>query len=82
MERDELWEWLALIAVIMLWWPLILFGWFPLWYRICVYVVSAVVVIVVLIRRIRRVREGLRYSEEILEAQRKAQGPPPLGGKR
>jgi hydrogenase-4 membrane subunit HyfE len=80
MEREELYEWIALILAILLWWPLILFGWFPLPYKIFVYVFSAVILVGLLIRRIRRLREGLSYSQEILESQRKAAGPPPLGG--
>jgi hypothetical protein len=80
MEREEWLEWGAMILVILAWWPLILFHWFPLPYRIFVYVFSAAVVAGVTIRRVRRVRAGLRYSQDILEAQHKAQGPPPLSG--
>ena len=80
MERAELGEWIAMILVILAWWPR-LFGWFPLPYRVFVYALSAAVVTIVFVRRLRRVREGLRYSQEILESQRNSQPPPPLGDK-
>ena len=78
MERSELWEWIALFVVILLWWPLVFLGWFPLPYKIFVYVASVATITIVTVRRVRRVREGLRYSQEILDAERRAQGPPPL----
>ena len=80
MERDELLEWLGLILAILIWWPA-LFGWFPLAYEIVVWVFSGVVVSLVLVRRLRRVREGLRYSREIMDAQRQVPpGYPPGTG--
>lgn len=78
MEREEWWDWIAAIVVILLFWPFILWRWFPLPYQIFVYVFAAVVLGVTLYRRIKRVREGLRYSQEILDAQQRAAGPPPL----
>ncbi len=80
MPRDELLEWIALIVVIVAWWPGALFGWFPLWYKLTVYIFSLGVVGVILVRRVRKVRENLRYSREIMEAQRRAQPRPPLEG--
>jgi membrane protein implicated in regulation of membrane protease activity len=76
-ERDELWEWLGLLAAIVVWWPAI-FGWFPLWYRLAVYVFCAAVLVVVTVRRVRRVKEGLRHSQEIMEYQRGKEPFPPL----
>ena len=81
MEREELWEWLALIAAIVVWWPA-LFGWFPLWYRIAVYAFCGAVVVTVGIRRVRRVREGLKYSKEIMDYQRSQEPLAPLEGKK
>jgi hypothetical protein len=78
MEREEWIEWIALIVVILLWWPLILLHWFPLAYRLFLYVFSAAVLVTITVRRVRRVREGLNYSREIMDSQRRAQGPPPL----
>ena len=78
MEREEWIEWIALIVVILLWWPLLLFHWFPLPYRIFLYAFSAAVLVTITVRRVRRVREGLHYSNEIMESQRRAQGPRPL----
>ena len=78
MEREEWLEWIALIVVILLFWPFIFWGWFPLPYQIFVYAFSAVVLTVTLYRRIKRVREGLNYSREITDAQQRAAGPPPL----
>ena len=78
MEREEWLEWIAAIVVILLFWPFILWRWFPLPYQIFVYVFAAVVLGVTLYRRIKRVREGLDYSREILDAQARAAGPQPL----
>jgi membrane protein implicated in regulation of membrane protease activity len=80
-EREELWEWLGLLAAIVVWWPG-LFGWFPLWYRVAVYAFCATVLTVVTVRRLRRVKEGLRHSQEIMEYQRGKQPLPPLEGKK
>lgn len=78
MPREELWEWIGLIVVIVAWWPMALFGWFPFWYKIALYIFSAGVVGVILVRRIGKVRANLRYSRQIVEAQRKGQPPPSL----
>ena len=81
MDREELWEWLGLLAAIVVWWPA-LFGWFPLWYRLATYIFCATVLLVVTARRIKRVREGLRHSQEIMNYQRGKEPPPPLEGKK
>ena len=81
MERDELWEWLGLIAAILVWWPALL-GWFPLPYKVFVYAFSAGVVVFIGARRIRRVREGLRHSQEIMDYQRGKEPLEPLEGKK
>lgn len=80
MPRDELLEWIGLIVVIVAWWPVALFGWSPLWYKLTLYIFSTGVVGVILVRRIGKVRANLRYSREIMEAQRRAQPRPPLEG--
>ncbi len=80
-ERDELWEWLGLIAAVLVWWPA-LFDWFPLWYRILVYLFCGAVIVVVGVRRVGRVREGLKYSQEIMDVQRAQEPLEPLEGKK
>ncbi len=77
MEREELWEWLGLIAAILVWWPA-LFGWFPVAYEVFATLFSGAVVVIVGLRRVGRIREGLRYSREIMEYQRRNQPPEPL----
>ena len=81
MDREELWEWLGLLAAIVVWWPA-LFGWFPLWYRVTTYVFCAAVLIVVTARRLGREKEGLRHSQEIMEYQRGKEPLAPLEGKK
>ncbi len=79
MDRDELWEWIGLLAAIVVWWPGLV-GWFPAWYRLAVYAFCGVIIVWVGIRRIRRVREGLQYSQEITDYQRRHEPPEPLEG--
>jgi len=69
MVKGELAEWIAMLAVIAAWWPLLL-GWGPAWYRYPLYVVSFAVLIYVFIRRWGRMQAGLRESENMLKAQR------------
>ncbi|HEY3397951.1 MAG TPA: hypothetical protein VGM19_09875 [Armatimonadota bacterium] len=76
MDREELWEWLGLIAAILVWWPALL-GWFPLPYKLFVYAYCLVALTWITWRRVARMREALRYSREIMDCQR-GMSPPAL----
>ena len=80
MERDELLEWLGLIAVILAWWPPLFLNWFPLAYKLGVILFSLAVIGVVTVRRVRRFRESLRIHREMMGLQ-KPSGPPPPSGR-
>ena len=80
MERGEWLEWVGLILVIVAWWPIALFAWDPLYYRIPLYVFSGAVLATVLVRRVRRMHGGLRASREMVDLQRGGQPLPPLAG--
>ncbi len=67
MPRYEVLEWVAMILVIVLWWPPLFMGWFPDWYRVSLYALSALTVLVVFVRRLRRVNEGLAMSEQMMQ---------------
>ncbi len=82
MDRSELAEWIVMLLVIVMWWPPLLFGWGPDWYRYPLYVVSIVTLSYILARRWRRMQEGLRHSQQMLDAQRMRDagvGPPVPG---
>ena len=68
MTRSELSEWIAMILIIILWWPPLFAGWFPDWYRYCLYLLSFVVLGGIFVRRLRRVNEGFRMSEGMMQA--------------
>lgn len=81
MSRIELAEWLAMILIIVLWWPLIFSTWGPAWYRYPLIAVSAVALVAIFIRRLKLVNDGFRMSEQMMqarfEAERKARGGDP-----
>lgn len=81
MSRIELAEWLGMILIIVLWWPLIFTNWGPEWYRYPLIAVSTVTVVAIFIRRVRLVNEGFRLSEQMMqarfEAERRARGKDP-----
>jgi hypothetical protein len=83
MIKGELAEWIAMIGVIIAWWPPLLFKWAPAWYRYPLYLVSIVVLGGIFLRRWTRMQEGLRESREMLEGQRNKDVlpgmPPPPG---
>lgn len=73
MTRVELLEWLTMIAIILLWWPVVFAGWAPPFYRYPLYVVSAVSLIVIFRNRLSRLNDGFRESEMMMDARRKAE---------
>ena len=73
MTRVELVEWITMIAIIVLWWPVIFAGWAPSYYRYPLYVISFVVLVVILRNRLKRLNEGFAVSEEMMDAQRKVE---------
>lgn len=77
MTRTEIGEAIAMIVVIMAWWPFVLLGWRPPTYRLILYSVSAIVVIVIFVRRARRLHEALQHSRRIIEQQQKMKAGPP-----
>ncbi|NLO04876.1 MAG: hypothetical protein GX131_03495 [candidate division WS1 bacterium] len=79
MERNELIEWLLIIASIIAWWPRIFLGYDPLWYHVLIYYVTPLLLVVILFRRYRRMQEGFEYSRKIVDAQHKMTGANVLG---
>ena len=78
MTRGELAEWLAMIGIILAWWPFIFLGWTFAAYRYPLYVVSLAVLAAILVRRLARLEEGLRHSRKIMEMQQRMKyGPMP-----
>jgi len=73
MSKTELVEWIAMILVIVLWWPMLFFDWAPAYYRYPLYVVSVVVLLAVFRARLRRLNEGFRVSETMMDARRRAE---------
>lgn len=83
MSRAELIEWLVMILVIVLWWPLVFTEWGPQYYRYPLYVFSAVSLVTILVRRVARMQEGFAVSEKMMRAKIAAEeaargGKPPL----
>ncbi|MCX7598662.1 MAG: hypothetical protein N2512_07305 [Armatimonadetes bacterium] len=80
MSRAEMIEGVAMLVIIVAWWPAIFLGWDAAWYRIPLYAVSLATVLVVFVRRLRRLHEALGYSRRLIEQQQQLkQGPlPPL----
>ena len=70
MTRGEWLESLLPIVVILMFWPLIFLGWFPLWYQIVLYVFAAAALTWSIWRRVKRHREDLRYAKQIMESQK------------
>lgn len=81
MSRTEWVETIAMILIIVLWWPVIFLGWGPPYYRGPLTVVSVVVVLAIFIVRLRRVNQGFSQSERLMqirfEAEKKARGGDP-----
>lgn len=81
MDRKEALEWSAMLLVIVAWWPILLAGWGPPWYRHAVEVYSVLALGFIFWRRLRRVNEGLAESERMMqqkiEAERAARGGDP-----
>ncbi len=87
MSKSELAEWLAMILVIVLWWPILFFNWGPAPYRIFLYAYSILALGIILVRRWRRVNEGFAVSESMMRAKLAAEeqargGKPSLDEKR
>jgi hypothetical protein len=79
MSTAEIIEGLAMIGVIVAWWPYLFLGWNGTAYSVCLYAGSFVILVGILLRRLKRMREGLKYSRHMMDQQeefRKAtQGP-------
>ncbi len=79
MSTAEIIEGVAMIGVIVAWWPYLFLGWDAPAYRACLYLGSLVILVAILLRRLARMREGLKYSRHMMDEQeafRKAtQGP-------
>jgi hypothetical protein len=70
--RQELWEWVAMIAIIISWWPRLFLGWGNPVYLGVIYVVGPVILVVIFVRRLRRMNEGFDHSKTIIDATQKA----------
>ena len=70
MSRTALVEWIAIIGIIVAWWPRIFLGYDPLWYHILIYYFSLPILAIILVRRFRANEAGFRVSEDMLKAQR------------
>lgn len=69
MSRAEWVEAIAIIGVIVAWWPVIFLGWTSMAYKIPLYAGSFIVLGIILVRRLRRLEEALRYSKQIIDQQ-------------
>jgi len=76
MSRAEMLEAVAMLIIIMAWWPAIFLRWDALWYRLPLYIVSLVTVGVIFVRRMRRLHEALSYSRRLIEQQQQLRGGP------
>lgn len=76
MSRAETLEAVAMLAIIMAWWPAIFLRWDAFWYRVPLYVLSLTAVVVIFVRRIRRLHEALSYSRRLIEQQQQLKGGP------
>ena len=94
MNRTELAEWIVMILVIVLWWPVVFADWSPEYYRYPLYVFSFVSLVGILVLRLRRLNEGFKVSEGMMQqkiaAEEQARGgkpsldekaPPDVSGK-
>ena len=70
--REELWEWIVMIAIIISWWPRLFLGWSNPAYLVLIYVVDPVILIVIFRRRLKRMNEGFDHSKSIIDATQKA----------
>ena len=70
MARYEILEWLVMILVIILWWPLLFMGYDWPVYRVVISVGSLVAVGVIFVRRLKRINEGFNESEQMMRAKR------------
>lgn len=81
MSRIELAEWLAMILVIVLWWPVVFAAWGPPWYRIPLTVGSLVILGLIFRRRLALLNQGFSESERMMqmrfEAEKRARGGDP-----
>ncbi len=69
MSRRELIEWIAILVIIVAWWPRIFLGYDPLWYHALVYWVSPVILFVIFLHRFRRMQAGFEHSEQMIKEQ-------------
>ena len=70
--RQEFWEWIAMIAIIISWWPRLFLGWGHPVYLALIYFVGPVLLVVIFRRRLKRMNEGLDHSKSIIDATQKA----------
>ena len=71
-SRQEFWEWIAMIAIIISWWPRLFLSWDNPAYLVLIYVVDPIIVIVITRRRWKRMNEGFDHSKSVLDATQKA----------
>jgi len=70
--RQELWEWIAMIAIIISWWPRLFLGWGHPIYLALIYFVEPVLLLIIFRRRLKRMNEGFDHSKSIIDATQKA----------
>ena len=68
MTRSEFIEWLLMLLIIILWWPVLFGSWSADWYRWSLTVFSAVTLSVIFVRRLKKVNEGFEMSESMMRA--------------
>jgi len=70
MSKTEWAEWIAMIVIIVLWWPVLFSPWAPDYYRYGLSVLSAATLITIFVRRIGRMNKGFSESENMMAAKR------------
>ncbi len=73
MPREEIVEWMVMIAIIVTWWPMVFLGWGPAYYKYPLYAVSFIALAIIFARRLRRVHAGLAESERMKQAAPKSE---------
>ena len=73
MSKTELVEWIIMILIIVLWWPVVFMGWGPASYQYPLSIVSFATLIAILRNRLKRLNQGFQVSEEMMAARYKAE---------
>jgi len=82
MERKEIVEQSAMIAIIVAWLVRIFTGYDALWFHVLIYWVAPVALVVILVVRWRRVHEGFEFSRKIVDEQHRMTGANVVGERR